>query len=212
MQIQIWSDVVCPWCYIGKRKFEAALAAYERRDELQLSFKPYQLDPTAPPGVAMPVREAYARKFGGDDQADVMIARVTQAAAEVGIEFRMDRAVRANTRDAHRLIAFAGAAGGWAMQSVVKEALMRAYFCDGGNVGDHETLLDVAVACGLEGGAVATMLDSNDRIEALNADLAYAREQGITAVPTFVIDERWSVPGAQEPETFLRVFERLSRQ
>ena len=102
--VEIWSDVVCPWCYIGKRKFETALADFAGRADVEVVYRAYQLDPTAPPGDARPVPEVYAKKFGGPERAAEMIDRVTSIAAEVGLDFRMDRALRANTLDAHRLL------------------------------------------------------------------------------------------------------------
>ena len=204
MLVEIWSDVVCPWCYIGKRKFEAALAEYEHADQVEIVWKPYQLDPTAPPGAATPVREGYAKKFGGHERADEIIANVTGVAAGVGLDFRMDIALRANTRDAHRLIAFAGE-----RQGAMKERLLQAYFTQGLNIGDHDTLAELAAEVGLDRGRVIALLDSDEGLAELNHELAEAREADITAVPTFVFDGRWAMPGAQEPEMFLRAFRRV---
>ena len=204
MLVEIWSDVVCPWCYIGKRKFEAALAEYEHADQVEIVWKPYQLDPTAPPGAATPVRDGYAKKFGGPERADEIIANVTGVAASVGLDFQMNRALRANTRDAHRLIAFAGE-----QQGAMKERLLHAYFTDGLNIGDHDTLADLAAEVGLDRDAVVSMLASDDGIAELNEELAEAASLGVTAVPTFVFDGRWQIPGAQEPEMFVRALRRV---
>ena len=210
MRVEIWSDVVCPWCYIGKRRFEQALAGFEGRDDVELVFRPFQLDPTAPPGSTMPVMEAYARKFGGEERAQEIIAHVTEVAAADGLDFHLERAQRANTRDAHRLLALAEREHGPAVQGALKEALLRAYFVDGRNVADHDTLVDIAVGVGIDGGRAASMLASEEGSHELKADLDEARELGVTAVPTFVFGGRWAVPGAQDPEMLLRALRRTA--
>ena len=208
MLVEIYSDVVCPWCYIGKRRFEAALAQYPRRDEITVVWKPYQLDPGAR-SIGTPVAEAYARKFGGPEQAQRIIATVSETAASVGLDFRMDIALRANTLDAHRVIALAHTVGGPALQDAMKERLLRAYFTEGRDVGDRAELAGLAGEVGLETEAVTAMLAGDEGVAEVQAELAAAADQDITAVPTFVFDRRWSVPGAQEPDTFLRVLDRL---
>ena len=210
MRVEIWSDVVCPWCYIGKRRFEQALAGFEGREDVELVFRPFQLDPTAPPGSTMPVMEAYARKFGGEERAQEIIAHVTEVAAADGLDFHLERAQRANTRDAHRLLALAERTHGPAVQGALKEALLRAYFVDGRNVADHDTLVDVAVGVGIDGGRAASMLASEEGSHELKAELDEARELGVTAVPTFVFGGRWAVPGAQDPEMLLRALRRTA--
>lgn len=210
MRVEIWSDVVCPWCYIGKRKFEAALAEFEGRDGVEVVWRPYQLDPKAPPGSATPVAEAYARKFGGADMAEAIIGKVTNAAAEVGLEFRMDRAWRANTLSAHRLLRLAELEYGPATQSALKERLLQAYFMDGQRVDDTDTLTALAVAAGLDGDRVTAFLDGDEGMAETRAEIAHANDLDITAVPTFVFDGRWAIPGAQEPELFLRAFRRVA--
>ena len=209
MRVEIWSDVVCPWCYIGKRKFEDALAQFEGRDDVEVVWRPYQLDPTAPPGTATPVVEAYARKFGGPEMAERIIANVTGAAADVGLEFHMERAQRANTLAAHRLLRLAETEYGVATQHELKERLLRAYFVEGRNVGDHDTLADIAEAAGLQRERAQRMLDSDEGIAETRAEIAHANEIDVTAVPTFVFDGRWAIPGAQEPDMFLRALRRL---
>ena len=210
MRVEIWSDVVCPWCYIGKRRFEQALAGFEGREDVELVFRPFQLDPTAPPGSTMPVMEAYARKFGGEERAQEIIAHVTEVAAADGLDFHLERAQRANTRDAHRLLALAERKHGPAVQGALKEALLRAYFVDGRNVAEHDTLVDIAVGVGIDGGRAASMLASEEGSHELKAELDEARELGVTAVPTFVFGGRWAVPGAQDPEMLLRALRRTA--
>ena len=214
MLVEVWSDVVCPWCYIGKRRFASALA--ELADdptfdaEVEIVYRAYQLDPKAPPGTTMSVVDAYARKFGGPERAEAIIEHLTTTAAADGLEFHLEDAQRANTRDAHRLLWYAEHHGAPGTQDAVKERLLSAYFTRGRNVGDTDVLVEEAVAAGLDGSAVRHFLDSDEgRIE-VEADLAFANEHGISAVPTYVIDRRWSIPGAQDPDVFVQVLRRLA--
>jgi predicted DsbA family dithiol-disulfide isomerase len=210
VRVEIWSDVVCPWCYIGKRKFEAALASYQGDETFEVVWRPFQRDPTAPKSVAQPVKEAYAKKFGGPERAAEIIEHVSSVAAGVGLDFDMDRAVRANTMDAHRLIGHALAVDGPAMQSAVKERLMQAYFTEGRNIGDVATLTDLAAEVGMDPDAVTAFLASDEGKTELAAELEEALDTGVTGVPHFVFDGRWAIPGAQDPELFLRAFQRMA--
>jgi predicted DsbA family dithiol-disulfide isomerase len=214
--VEVWSDVVCPWCYIGKRRLAAAieqLAADPGFDTpIEIVYRPYQLDPNAPPGTAMPVAEAYARKFGGPERAAGIIEHVTNVAAEAGLTFRLDRAQRANTRDAHRLLWYAHERGEPGTQADVKERLLAAYFVEGRNVGDPDVLADVAADAGLDADQVRLFLAGDDGVAELEASLSFASEAGITAVPTYVIDNRWSIPGAQDPAVFVQVLTRLAER
>ena len=206
VDVEIWSDVVCPWCYIGKRRFEAAVAELADEIDVTIVFRPYQLDPTASPGKAGPVVDAYAKKFGGYERAQQIIDHVTAVAAESGIHFRMDRALRANTLLAHRLLWLAEATG---QQLALKERLLQAYFIDGLDVGDPEVLATCAAEVGLEHDRVLSFLDSDDGVDEVRHELQRALEMEITAVPTFVFDNRWMVPGAQDPSTFVEVLRRV---
>ncbi len=210
IKVEIWSDVVCPWCYIGKRRFETALGRFD--GQVEVSYHAYQLDPTAPPGSAQPVAEVYARKFGGPERAAEIIDSVTAVAAEDGITFHLDRAQRANTLLAHRVIWWAGQHAGSAMQAAVKERLMAGYFTDGVNVGDPEVIADLAASVGLDHAAVAALLAGDEGHAEVMEEIAQAAAYGITAVPTYVIDGRWSIPGAQDPETFLAVLNRTAER
>jgi predicted DsbA family dithiol-disulfide isomerase len=206
MLVEIWSDVVCPWCYIGKRRFEEALARFTGRDDVTVVYRAFQLDPTAPPGVATSVREVYDRKFG-PDQAVQLIDRVTTMAAEVGLDVHLERAQRANTLLAHQVLWLAEQQGD---QEAMKERLLRAYFTEGRNIGDPDVLADLAAEVGLDHDEVVTALaDGRGRAE-VAAQIQEASALDIAAVPTYVFDGRWSVPGAQDPETFLRVLERVA--
>lgn len=204
MLVEIWSDVVCPWCYIGKRRFETALERFDGRDDVDVVFRAFQLDPRAPM-VATPVIDAYARKFGGPDRAMAIIGQLTDLAAEEGLEFRLDEAQRVNTVDAHRLVELARRHG---CANELYERLLRGYFCEGRDLGDHTTLAALGAEVGLDPDEVSTYLASEAGFAEVRADLARADELDIHAVPTFVIDGAWPVPGAQDPDTFLKVLER----
>ena len=206
MSVEIWSDVVCPWCYIGKRRWEKAVEQLAGEVEFEVVYRAYQLDPTASPGTSGPVKDAYAKKFGGPERAEQIIDHVTSVAAEEGLEFRMDRALRANTLLAHRLLWLAEATG---HQYALKERLLKAYFCDGLDVGDPDVLAECAAEVGMPADRVREYLLSDDGIEQVRQQLQFAAHAEITAVPTFVIDGRWAVPGAQDPDTFVNVIRRV---
>ena len=212
--IDIFSDVVCPWCYIGKRRFEAGLAEATSDGDLgvdfDITYKPYQLDPTAAPGVAGPVFDAYAKKFGGEDKATEIIAHVTNTAAGDGLEFRMDQALRANTLLAHRLIWWAEQPENDLSQEAMKERLLRAYFMEGAHIGSVDALVDCAVDVGADADEARSFLESGDGATEVQAELDHARDNGITAVPTYVFNDEWAVPGAQDPETFTKVLRKMA--
>lgn len=217
VSVEVWSDVVCPWCYIGKRRFAAGLAeAKQQLDadgidvEFVITYRPYQLDPTAPAGVATPVTEAYAERFGGIDRAAAIIANVTSAAATAGLDFHMERALRANTLLAHRLIWLAGQPGSPVAQDAMKERLLQAYFTDGINVGEPEALTACATDVGFEQAEIKDFLASDRGVAEVAEELQFARQHGISAVPTYVLNGRWAVPGAQEPETFATVLRQMA--
>jgi predicted DsbA family dithiol-disulfide isomerase len=204
MLVEIYSDVVCPWCYIGKRRFEEALREFEHADEVEVRWMPFQLDPTAPT-TPSPVLDSYARKFGGPERAMEIVENITSVAAEVGLDFHLDIARRGNTFSAHRLL--------WhvrddpALQSALKERLMKAYFVEGADVGNADTLVALAEEIGVPD--APAFLASDEGAEEIRAEMAVAAEREITAVPTYVFDGRWSVPGAQDPSTFLVVMRKL---
>jgi predicted DsbA family dithiol-disulfide isomerase len=210
--VDVWSDVVCPWCYIGKRRFERAVAELDGEIDVDVRYRPYQLDPTASPGKSQPVFEAYAKKFGGPQQAQMIIDRVTETAAADGIEFRMDRALRANTLLAHRLLWWAEQPGSPVAQADLKERLLQAYFVDGRDVGDPDTLADLAAGMGVERDEVLGFLESDAGLAPVRSYLEQAAGHGISAVPTFVVNGQWAIPGAQDPETFVNVLRRLGEK
>ena len=213
--VDVWSDVVCPWCYIGKRRFEAGLERIADDDlgvDFDVTYRPFQLDPTAQPGVAGPVFDAYARKFGGPEEAQRILDHVTATAAGDGLEFHLERAQRANTLLAHRLIWWADRPGSPVDQETMKEGLLRAYFVDGVHVGDVGSLADVAAELGADRDEVEAFLRSDEGVDEVAAELDEARDEGVTAVPTYVFAGRWAVPGAQDPETFERVFRKMAER
>jgi len=211
MRVEIWSDVVCPWCYIGKRRFDEALSRLREQghgDDIEVVYRAYQLDPSAPPGGSMPAREAYARKFGGEERADQIIGHVTRIAADSSIEFRMDRAIRANTMLAHRALHRVLTTRGSADQAALKEELLRAYFTDGRNVGDIDVVVACAERAGLDAGDLREWLDTDGGVAEVLADIEAAQMRDITGVPAFVIDDRFLIPGAQEVDVFEQLLMR----
>ena len=219
VKVEIWSDVVCPWCYIGKRRFEAALSRFAHRDQVEVEWKSFELDPgarsasaalpddAAGPAAAGPdYADRLAKKYGTTrDGAQQMLESMTVAAAEEGLDFHFERAVAANTFDAHQVIAFAGERDA---QDQVKERLLRAYFTEGESVGDRPSLVRLAAEAGLEAAEVEKVLETQEYAEVVRADEARAGALGISGVPFFVVDRKYGVSGAQPPEQLLQVLER----
>ncbi|MFW2382978.1 MAG: DsbA family oxidoreductase [Acidimicrobiales bacterium] len=209
MRIDVWSDIVCPWCYIGKRRLEAAiaLARQEHPDlELELVYHAFQLDPRAPVGEDQLVQEVYEKKFGGPERAGEIIAHVTNEAAGEGLDFRLDIAKRSNTILGHRVLAFALAKG---VQGEMKERVLKAYFTEGAAIGQLETLLDLAADVGLDPDDLRSWLDEGGGEHHVAEDLRLAAENDITAVPTFVFNQAYAVPGALDATALARVLTRL---
>ncbi|MGH2754314.1 MAG: DsbA family oxidoreductase [Actinomycetota bacterium] len=208
MRVEIWSDVVCPWCYIGKRRFEAALARFAHRDEVDLVWRSFQLDPSAEPSPDRPgdYVEHLARKYGIPvDRAQLMVSRVTAAAADEGLDFRFDIARRGNTFDAHRLLHLGLDRG---VQNELKERLDHGTFTAGLPVSDRDALATVAVDVGLDRTEIDGVLASDRYADAVRADAAQARAYGISAVPFFVIEGKYGVAGAQPPDVLLEALNR----
>jgi predicted DsbA family dithiol-disulfide isomerase len=206
MNVEIWSDIVCPWCYIGKRRFERALARFAHCDRVTVVWRSFELDPHAPRQVVGTLDGMLATKYGvSPDQAVAMNARVTAVAAGEGLAYRLDRAQPGNTFDAHRLTHLAAAHG---LQDVVVERLAAAYFGEGLAVGDHEALAAAVTAVGLPADEVRAVLAGDAYAAAVRADERRGAAFGITGVPFVVIDERYGVSGAQAPEVFLEALEQ----
>jgi predicted DsbA family dithiol-disulfide isomerase len=206
MKVEIWSDVVCPWCYIGKRRFEAALSQFEHRDEVEVTWRSYQLDPKAPRSSDVSVNEMLAGKYGmGIEQAMAANARVTAIAATEGLEYRLDKARYSNTFDAHRLIHLAARQG---RQDEMKERLMSAYFTEGAAVGDVDVLVQAASEVGIDADEARSVLSSDMYAGEVLEDEHRARAFGISGVPFFAIDEKYGVSGAQRAEVLRQALEQ----
>jgi predicted DsbA family dithiol-disulfide isomerase len=206
MQVEIWSDPVCPWCYLGKRRFERALESFGHRDEVTVVYRSFELDPSAPPGVTTPTVERLAGKYGMTaDQAGEAQRQMEQRAAQDGLEFRMDGLRSGNTRDAHRLLHLAKAHG---VQAELAERLHRAYFTEQASIFDHSSLTELAVEAGLDRDDVIRVLASQEYGDAVDTDEAMAQALGVNGVPLFVIDRRYGISGAQPPEVIAQVLDQ----
>jgi predicted DsbA family dithiol-disulfide isomerase len=206
MHVEIWSDIACPWCYVGKRRFEAALAAFEHRDEVRVTWRSFELDPGAPLEREGDRAEHLAAKYGSSvEQAHAMHGQMTEMAAAEGLDFRFDLARAGNTFDAHRLVHLAAAHD---RQDAMKERLMRAYLTGGELMSDHATLERLAVEVGLDAGEVRETLAGDRFATAVREDEQTASALGINAVPCFVIDRRFGAPGAQPPEVLATFLQR----
>ena len=201
MRIDIWSDVVCPWCYIGVTRFDRALASVD--GEVTVRLHPFQLDPDAPiPGV--PLREVYAAKFGAE--SDVVLERVTSEGAREGLDFNWDRAIRGNTFDAHRAIAYARQSD---LDRDLEKRLFGAYFSEGLDVSDRAVLAAQGARVGLDRDRLAAYLESDDGVDEVRRDLNDAYARGITGVPSFLFEDEFMVPGAVDTASFTRILEQM---
>jgi len=206
MQVEIWSDVVCPWCYLGKRQFEQALTGFGHRDAVEIVYRSFELDPSAPPGVTAPTVEMLAGKYGMTrDQARDAQRQMEQRAAQRGLTFRMDGLRSGNTRDAHRLLHLAKARS---RQAELTERLHRAYFTEQGSIFDHASLAGLAAEAGLDRDEALAVLAGEDYDQDVTADERMARQLGVTGVPFFVIGRRYAISGAQPPELIAQALDR----
>lgn len=204
MRIEIWSDVVCPWCYVGKRRFEQALAEFP--GDVEVEYRAFELDPSPDRDPDESEAQMLARKFGRtEQQARQMLDEMTRTAAGEGLEFHYDTVVQANTFLAHQLIAYATSRG---LGREAKERLLRAHFTDGLDVGDQDTLVRLADEIGLDGAADA--LASGAYAGTVREQQEQARAFGITGVPFFVIDRKYGVSGAQPSAAFLQVLQQAA--
>ncbi len=201
MNVEIWSDVMCPFCYIGKRKFENALAQFPHKNNINIIWKSFQLDPTTVTDPNLNTIEHLAHKKGwSKEQAAQTTAHVTDIAKKVGLDFHFEKAVVANSFDAHRLSHLAKKHG---KQNDLEEKLFLAYFTEGKNTADHSTLLQIAKKIGLDEKETTEVLNSNTYSAEVEQDIIEAQQVGVRGVPFFVIDRKYAVSGAQESETFL---------
>ena len=205
VHVEIWSDIACPWCYVGKRRFEAALAEFEHRDEVRVTWRSFELDPSAPREREGDRAAHLAEKYGTTrERADEMHRHMTDVAAKDGLEFRFDIARDGNTFDAHRLLHLAAAHGA---QDALKERLFRAHFTEGELPADHETLERLAVEVGLPADEVREVLATDRYATDVRADESTATALGITAVPFFVVDRAIGAVGAQPSEVLRELLE-----
>jgi predicted DsbA family dithiol-disulfide isomerase len=209
VRIEIWSDVVCPWCYIGKRRLESALSEFDHADQVEIVYRSFELDPTAPAVGHETIAEALGRKYGGGvSNGRGLMERVNEIAAGEGLDFDYAHATHTSTIDAHRLLHFARAEVGLAAQHALKEALLAAYFTRGESMGDHGVLRSAASSVGLDPVRVDEVLASQEYADAVAHDIATARGYGATGVPFFVVDQKYGIAGAQPSELLSQVLER----
>lgn len=208
MKIEVWSDFVCPFCYIGKRRLEEALAVFPHKDQVEVEYKSFELDQNAPLNSGKTIDEALASKYGMTiEQAKEANAGIGQQAKSVGLNFRFDEMKPTNTFDAHRLAKFAKTQG---KEEDITENLLYAYFTDNKNLGNHDTLADLAEASGLERKeALEVLCDKTAYASEVRNDEGIAQQYGISGVPYFVINQKYAISGAQRAETFAGALKKV---
>jgi predicted DsbA family dithiol-disulfide isomerase len=212
VRVEIWSDVVCPWCYVGTRRFEAAVERLGAEGgDIEVVHRAFELDPTVPP-EGMDLSGYLARKFGGDSRLAQIRDRLGHAGADVDIDFRWDGKRRVNTFDAHRLTAWALDVAGPRVQHELHQRLFTAYFTDNVDVADHSVLAALAAEVGLDSEVAAEVLATDAYADTVRAEERQAGEMDIHAVPTFVIEGRWAIPGAQDVDTFVELLARAAER
>lgn len=203
-RIEIWSDIACPWCYIGKRRFADALSEFEHRDRVSVTWRSYQLAPDTPAGLQRPEIDALVEMKGMPaEQVRQMFAHVANVAAQDGLDIDFATVIAANTFDAHRLLHLAGE-----RRDALLEALFRAHFVEGEVVDDRDTLVRIAASAGLDPETVRAGLNGDAAADAVRADLLEARTLGVTGVPFFVANRAVAVSGAQPKDVFLALLQR----
>ena len=209
MKVEIYSDIACPWCYIGERRFTRALSNLPENDQVEVIFRPYQLDPSLP-DTPRPLKDQLKDKFG--PRLDATLRHTASVAAKEGLELRFDDAQSINTLTAHRLLRLAREKYGPEIQRALAHELFEAYFTNGDNIADPELLTDLAAKVGLDWEHVEAFLASDEGKTEVQEEIARAQRLGITAVPTFVFDGRTAVQGAQPTSVFLEVLEELQQE
>lgn len=205
--VDVWSDIACPWCFIGKRRFEAALERFDGRDDVQVTYRSFELAPDTPVDFSGSEIDFLVRHKGlAPDRVAAMLEQVRGIAAEVGLDYDFESLRHTKTLKAHEALHHAKARG---KQLELAERLFRAYFEEGRHVGCPAELADLAAEVGLDRAETLEALESGRYADAVAADIAQAREYGISGVPFYVFDGRYGVSGAQEPETFLEVLEKV---
>lgn len=210
MKIEIWSDIMCPFCYIGKRKFEQALSQYNDKDKVEIIWKSYQLSPNLITDTSISINEYLARHKGiSVPQAKEMNDQVTAMAKSVGLTYNLDHSVVANSFDAHRFSHFALANN---KQNEAEEKLFKAYFTDGKNMDDKNTLFEIADEIGLDKDSTEKVLNSEQYRDAVISDIKEAEAIGVSGVPFFVFDRKYAVSGAQDPSVFLNTLQQAMKE
>lgn len=208
MQIDIISDTVCPWCFIGKRRLEKAMS--QRPDmDFEIQWRPFQLNPDMPRD-GMDRRQYLEAKFGGPEKAKQIYQHIEDAGRSEGIAFAYDKIERTpNTLDSHRLIKWAGTAG---VQDAAVEVLFRKYFLEGGDIGDKGLLINAAKEIGMDADLVSGLLDGDADLEETKAEDTMARQMGVTGVPCFIIGRKYAVSGAQDPAVLVQAFDLIEKE
>lgn len=205
MKIEIWSDVVCPWCYIGKRRFEQALSEFSYADRLDIEWKSYQLDPQMETDTSLNIHEYLANRKGmSPEQAKAMSDNVTKVAAQEGLKYDFSKTIPVNTIKAHRLLHYAKTLG---KQDDLKETLLYAYFCEGKNLDDNHTLITLSRRIELDDARVKQILESEAYAEEVQSDIMEGVQLGLRGVPFFVFDRKYGISGAQASEVFSQTLE-----
>jgi predicted DsbA family dithiol-disulfide isomerase len=210
VQVEIWSDVACPWCYVGTARFERAVA--ETGVDVDVVYRSFELDPNVPPGDGPPLTEYLARKLGDPSRVRAAHARLTDAGAELGIDFRWSQMRRASTFDAHRLLAWALHTSGPDAQRRVKMALLRAYFTEGRAVDDHAVLAGIAAEVGLDRAGAEGLLASDAEADFVRAEREEAYANGINAVPTFIVEGQWMLQGALDTDKWVKALTHMEAE
>jgi predicted DsbA family dithiol-disulfide isomerase len=207
MKVEIWSDIVCPFCYIGKRKFENALANFDEKEKVEIVWRSFQLDPDLEPVAGQSVHQYLAKRKGvSEKEGKEMNAYMSNIAKEVGLEYNFDSAIINNTLDAHRLLHLAKERG---VQNEVKEQLFKAYYTDGKDVGDKDVLIRVGESVGIPEAEISAMLESDKYINEVRQDQYQAQQLGANGVPFFVFNNKYGVSGAQPTEVFAQVLDKV---
>jgi predicted DsbA family dithiol-disulfide isomerase len=210
MSVEIWSDIMCPFCYIGKRKFEQALSQFEGKDEVEIIWKSYQLSPQLVTDTSTNINE-YLSMYKGItlEQAQQMNAQVSQMAKQVGLEYHLDKSVVANSFDAHRVSHYALSKG---KQDAAEEKLFQAYFTEGKNMDDKNILMDIGTEIGLDANEIEKILDSEMYCDAVIEDIKEAEAIGVQGVPFFVFDRKYAVSGAEDSAVFLNTLQQTLKE
>lgn len=209
IKIDIVSDVVCPWCYIGKRRIEKAIDQLNDKYEFEVSYLPFELNPTVPP-AGLNQKEYLIKKFGSESKYNQITNHVTSVAAGEGLKFDFaSQAVAPNTRDAHRIIWLAKQTGN---QLAVKEAFMKAYFEDGVDLSKPENLISIAVACGLSEARVTALLNSDEGLQEVETMEQLNQQRGVSGVPFYIINDQHGISGAQPTDSFIQALTQIGSE